>query len=66
MKHQGGEVMINEILSFESNVELQVMEWRHATDFWSGKIDPRIANKERAAHAVEQVQIWTAKLAAMP
>ena len=58
--------MTNEVLSFEANVEFQIAEWRYAADFWSGKIDDRIANKERAAHAVEQVQVWTAKLAAMP
>ena len=66
MKHQGGGMMANEVLSFEANVEFQVAEWRHAADFWSGKIDGQIANKERARNAVEQVQIWTAKLAAMP
>ena len=55
-----------EVLSFEANVEFQIAEWRHAADFWSGKIDGRITDKERAAHAVEQVQAWTAKLAAMP
>ena len=66
MKTPKETVMANEVLSFEANVEFQIAEWRYAADFWSGKIDERITDKERAAHAVEQVQVWTAKLAAMP
>lgn len=46
-----------------TNPTFQVSRWRHAADWWSGKIVPHIADKERAWFAVNQVLIWNEKLA---
>lgn len=46
-----------------TNPTFQIARWRHAADWWSGKIAQHIADRERARIAVDQVLIWTEKLA---
>ena len=40
----------------------QVDRWRHAADWWSGRIVAHVSDVAKAAHAVEQVRVWTEKL----
>ncbi len=47
----------------QRDASFQVARWRHDADWWSGKIVPSVFDKERALHAVEQVRIWTERLA---
>ncbi len=46
-----------------NNPEHQVNRWRHAADWWSGKIVPSVFDRELATHAVDQVRIWAERLA---
>lgn len=52
-----------EATSILNSPEHQVARWRHSADWWSGKIVPSVSDRERARHAVEQVRIWTERLA---
>lgn len=50
--------------SLHMDVRHQVNRWRHNVDWWSGKILSHVSDKVKAAHAVEQVRVWTERLAA--
>jgi hypothetical protein len=39
----------------------QVKRWSHAYDWWSGNIVEWIFDRQRAAHAAEQVKVWIAR-----
>lgn len=45
------------------DAEHQIARWRHAADWWSGKIVPWVKDAAKALHAVEQVRAWTERIA---
>lgn len=40
----------------------QVARWRHAVDWWSGKLVPWVKDAAKERHAIEQLRSWTEAL----
>jgi hypothetical protein len=52
-------VEITEPPPLHLNAAHQVKRWRHAADWWSGKIVPHVLNAAKAEEAEVQVRVWT-------
>ena len=47
--------------SLHLNAAHQVNRWKHAADWWGGRIVPWVIDRAKEEHAVEMVRTWTEK-----
>jgi hypothetical protein len=59
-------MILNDTAALAADPAHQVNKWKHTADWWGGRIIPTIRDAAKAAHAAEQVRIWSAKLEAQP